>query len=462
MRRLVSLLLLLLLCLPVSPAQAQASGPIYIVQPGDTLTGIAAMFGTTVDALVELNNIADASLVYPGAELVIPGFEGVSGVLTTRQIEFGETLASLSLRNGVAQDTIVRLNRVTNPGRLYVGEPVIVPEGFTSAMALPLARLLSPSTGETTLEIAVRAGINPWTLRVLNDQADRLWVLPGAVLAVPGGSSPTSALPEPISAVEVSPRPAVQGRTTEVRLGLTDSAWAEGTLGEWRLHFQALDALNLVALQGIYTMAEPGLYDLELRLFASEGGEEIYAFSQPVLVADGGYLNDPPLTVPAQTIDPAVTQPENELIASIVGQWTPERMWQGTFQYPSPYTDCYPSRFGSRRSYNGSEYIYYHTGLDFCGSTTTPILAPARGRVAFAGPLTVRGNTTILDHGWGIFTGYLHQSQILVSVGDVVEAGQTIGMVGATGRVTGPHLHWDVYVGGIPVNPLEWTSTAFP
>jgi murein DD-endopeptidase MepM/ murein hydrolase activator NlpD len=74
----------------------------------------------------------------------------------------------------------------------------------------------------------------------------------------------------------------------------------------------------------------------------------------------------------------------------------------------------------------------------------------------------VRGNTTILDHGWGIFTGYLHQSQILVSVGDVVDVGQTIGMVGATGRVTGPHLHWDVYVGGIPVNPLEWTSTAFP
>ncbi|MCX6070747.1 MAG: LysM peptidoglycan-binding domain-containing protein, partial [Chloroflexi bacterium] len=176
MRRLVSLLLLVLLCLPVSPAQAQVSGPVYIVQPGDTLTGIAAMFGTTVDALVELNSIADASLVYPGAELVIPGFEGVSGVLATRPIEFGETLASLSLRNGVAQDTIVRLNRVTNPGRLYVGEPVIVPEGSTSAMALPLAELLSPSTGETTLEIAVRAGINPWTLRVLNDQADRLWV----------------------------------------------------------------------------------------------------------------------------------------------------------------------------------------------------------------------------------------------------------------------------------------------
>jgi murein DD-endopeptidase MepM/ murein hydrolase activator NlpD len=462
MRRLLRVVLLLVLVIPTVRAQAQVSGPIYIVQPGDTLTGIAAMFGTSVDALVELNSIADASLVYPGAELAIPGFEGVSGVLATRPIEFGETLASLSLRNGVAQDTIVRLNRVTNPGRLYVGEPVIVPESSDIPMALPQATLLAPAAGATLLETAVLSGANPWTLRLLNHQPDRMWIVPGAVLAVPGGASPTSALPEPVSTVEVTPQPAIQGRTVEVRLGLSGSAWAEGTLGEWTLHFNELDPLDLVALQGVYAMAEPGLYDLDLRLLASQGGELIYAFSQPVLVIDGGYLSDPPLTVPAETIDPAVTEPENQLIASIVDQFTAERMWEGTFQFPSPYTDCYPSRFGSRRSYNGSGYIYYHTGLDFCGSTTTPVLAPAPGRVVFVGPLTVRGNATIIDHGWGVFTGYLHQSQILVSVGDIVETGQTIGMVGATGRVTGPHLHWDVYVGGIPVNPLEWTSTAFP
>ena len=69
---------------------------------------------------------------------------------------------------------------------------------------------------------------------------------------------------------------------------------------------------------------------------------------------------------------------------------------------------------------------------------------------------------TFIDHGWGVFTGYLHQSELLVSEGDWVEVGDEIGLVGYTGRVTGPHLHWEVWVGGVPVNPLEWTSTAFP
>jgi murein DD-endopeptidase MepM/ murein hydrolase activator NlpD len=80
----------------------------------------------------------------------------------------------------------------------------------------------------------------------------------------------------------------------------------------------------------------------------------------------------------------------------------------------------------------------------------------------FAGPLTVRGNATYIDHGWGVYTGYAHQSEILVKPGDLVETGQTIGMVGATGRVTGPHLHWEIWVGGVPVQPLEWTERSMP
>jgi len=74
----------------------------------------------------------------------------------------------------------------------------------------------------------------------------------------------------------------------------------------------------------------------------------------------------------------------------------------------------------------------------------------------------VRGNTTIIDHGWGIFTAYLHQSELQVTVGDRVETGQIIGLVGGTGRVTGPHLHWEVWVGGVPVDPIEWAEGAFP
>ena len=68
----------------------------------------------------------------------------------------------------------------------------------------------------------------------------------------------------------------------------------------------------------------------------------------------------------------------------------------------------------------------------------------------------------MIDHGWGVYTGYLHQSEIMVKVGDHVEAGQVIGLVGGTGRVTGPHLHWEVWVGGVQVDPLEWLEKIFP
>jgi murein DD-endopeptidase MepM/ murein hydrolase activator NlpD len=126
------------------------------------------------------------------------------------------------------------------------------------------------------------------------------------------------------------------------------------------------------------------------------------------------------------------------------------------------FAECYASRFGSRRSYNGSEYSYYHTGLDYCGQVGDPIYAAAPGMVVFAGPLTVRGNATMIDHGMGVFTAYMHQSEILVNVGDRVEQGQIIGKVGNTGRVEGPHLHFEVLVGGVPVNPLDWLNQEYP
>ncbi len=118
--------------------------------------------------------------------------------------------------------------------------------------------------------------------------------------------------------------------------------------------------------------------------------------------------------------------------------------------------------FGNRRSYNDSPYDFFHTGLDFCGQVGQPIYAPANGVVVFSDFLTVRGNATVIDHGEGVFTGYLHQSEFLVQTGDRVEKGQLIGRVGSTGRVVGPHLHWEVIVGGVQVNPMDWLEQEFP
>ncbi len=448
--------------LPQRGARAQDSGPVYIVASGDTLTDIAGRFGVSVQDLIDANGITNPSLLQPGQPLRIPGFEGVSGVLTTEEVAYGETLASLSLRHGVAEDDLIRLNRLVSPARLYVGQALIVPQDEANPLRLEAAREVVVRDGETLLEAAVRHGVNPWLLLSVNRARDRLWLLPGAPLAIPGGSAPPFGLPEPAVSVQVTPVPAVQGRTLRVSVQASGAVTVGGRIGERSLHFHSLDEAEQVALQGIHAMAQPGLYDLELTLTDASDGTPFFAFSQPVQVVEGGYLFDPPLSVPAETIDPAVTAAEEELIASIVSGDSPERLWSGPFLFPSKNTEVFPSVFGSRRSYNDTGYRYYHSGLDFYGGTGTPILAPARGRVVYAGPLAVRGNTTIIDHGWGVFTGYLHQSEILVSVGDVVEPGQTIGLVGATGRVTGAHLHWEVWVGGVPVNPLEWTSTAYP
>jgi murein DD-endopeptidase MepM/ murein hydrolase activator NlpD len=215
-------------------------------------------------------------------------------------------------------------------------------------------------------------------------------------------------------------------------------------------------------LQGVHAMQGPGFFPVTIR--GELQGGEIFAYTQAMYVRDGDYLIDPVLKVSPETIDPAVTLPEDAQWQALTAPVTAQRHWQGKFLVPVPveFAECYPSRFGSRRSYNGSSYDYFHTGLDFCGNTSTEIYAPAAGTVVFAGPLTVRGNATIIDHGWGIYSGYLHQSEIFVKAGDIVEAGQRIGLVGATGRATGPHLHLEVWVGGVQVDPMDWLTITYP
>lgn len=461
MRRVPTIILIVFVLVLVNGPRvgAQEQGPTYIVQPGDSLFSIAIKFGTTVELLAAANNISDPSVIAPGLRLVIPGFEGVSGTLDLRTIEYGETLQSLSQRYGIPVDAIVRLNRVLNPDRLFIGQSAIlsIPEG-----EVPQERLMIADSRDTQIEFAAKNNLNPWALHNFEMPLERLWIVPGESIAISVESDVfTTGLPFPVQSVVVDPERAVQGRTVKVTVNLESEMEVSGSIVEKTLNFQGLQPLELIALQGIHALLEPGMYDLNLTFYTSEGAE-LFSFSQPLRIASGDYYFDPVIYVPAETMDPQNTEPENELIASIINEITDQKYWEGPFQFPSTVIDVYSSVFGSRRNYNDTGYTSYHTGMDFYGGTGTPITSPARGKVVFSGPLLVRGNVTIIDHGWGVFTAYLHQSEILVSVGDWVEAGDAIGLVGYTGRVTGPHLHWEVWVGGVPVNPLEWTSTAFP
>ena len=116
--------------------------------------------------------------------------------------------------------------------------------------------------------------------------------------------------------------------------------------------------------------------------------------------------------------------------------------------------DTSGTNFGERRVLNGQPRAP-HSGADLKASTGTPVHAANRGRVVLAKSLFFTGNTVILDHGVGIYSLYAHLSRIDVKDGDIVKNGQVVGLVGATGRVTAPHLHWGMRVQGARVNPFS-------
>lgn len=127
-------------------------------------------------------------------------------------------------------------------------------------------------------------------------------------------------------------------------------------------------------------------------------------------------------------------------------------LWTQPFAHPRP--SAVTSRFGTGRTFNGVV-TSRHLGVDFRGATGTPVFASNRGVVALLDTFYLGGRIAYVDHGAGVVTAYMHLSRFLVEVGDTVQRGQRIGLVGATGRVTGPHLHWAARYGSISVNPLD-------
>jgi len=130
---------------------------------------------------------------------------------------------------------------------------------------------------------------------------------------------------------------------------------------------------------------------------------------------------------------------------------TPQ-LWRQPFERPR--TSRVTSTFGSGRIFNG-RVGSSHGGVDFAGKVGEPVRAANRGVVALVDTFFLAGNVIYIDHGAGVVTGYFHLSETNVAPGDTVERGQTIGLVGQTGRVTGPHLHWSARYGSLTVDPLD-------
>ena len=467
-KRIISAIFFIIILFSVSPASAQtADGPVYIVQSGDTLSSIASRFNISLTDLMNANSIVDPNLLSAGQELVIPGLEGVSGVLQTEYVQYGDSFRSLSRRTQIAEPTLRKLNRLVSPTELYVGISLIVPQ---QEDATRLTARATPANGESLLELAVKGNTSPWVLADINQLGGTWDGLPGDVLFTTGSGTgtTTSGLPAVFKDAKVSPLPLKQGGTAVIRVNVPDGVTVSGGLVDHALHFFPGTDGSLVALQGVHALLEPGPHPLRLEATLPDGSQQ--SFEQMVLVIAPGYPDDPLLYVEADTIDPAVVGPEDQLIIDTVQPATPEKFWSGAFGTPaSAYAEStyFTSRYGSRRQYIGLEsdltYQGFHTGLDFGGGTGLAITAPAAGRVVLTAPnQIIRGNATLIDHGWGVYSGFWHQSEFKVQVGDMVEAGQVIGLVGDTGRSTGAHLHWELWVNGVQVDPLDWMQQEYP
>lgn len=166
----------------------------------------------------------------------------------------------------------------------------------------------------------------------------------------------------------------------------------------------------------------------------------------------------PRFTSPPASVQARIER-ERRLVSRTLDRRTPEWLLTDDVRWPRPSQVTSP--FGQRRVFNG-ELQSRHWGVDLRGRQGEPVRAAARGRAALVRDLYFAGRAVYLDHGRGVYTGYFHLSRAEVQEGDLVEPGQVIGQVGSSGRVTGPHLHWALYVNGIHVDARSLFSLEIP
>lgn len=169
------------------------------------------------------------------------------------------------------------------------------------------------------------------------------------------------------------------------------------------------------------------------------------------------------LTLPEHQVDldPAAArraEAEAAALGALYDTATPERLWQGRFTRPVG-SGGEGHGFGARRIINGKP-RRPHAGLDYSAPRGTPVVAANRGRVALVGDFFFPGRLVVLDHGLGLYTLYMHLDRVDVAEGAMVERGEALGAVGATGRATGPHLHFAAQVGRARVDPLSLLEVA--
>ena len=258
-----------------------------------------------------------------------------------------------------------------------------------------------------------------------------------------------------LAKVSWSPREVRQGDVLCVVV--KTKAKAISIQGDWAgtpIYFYEQKRRNFAGIVGVDLATPPGPHLLRVEVEDREGRSSEQTFE--VQVEAGGFevqrLTLPPEMVDLQGEALRRVLADNKRLMEIFNQVRPERLWH--FPFIKPVEGPMTSPFGLRRVINGQDRSP-HNGVDIGAALGTEVVACNAGFVVFAQELYLSGKTIIIDHGFGLYSMYFHLSEMRVAEGDQVEIGHCIGLVGATGRVTGPHLHWGVRLLKARVDPAS-------
>ncbi|MCS6772891.1 MAG: peptidoglycan DD-metalloendopeptidase family protein [Thermoflexales bacterium] len=380
-------------------------------------------------------------------------------------VQVGDTLHALSAETGYTIAALAEPNRVTNVHALLAGQPLRLPGPLLGRF-----RLHRVSAGDTLTLLAAQYGVSPKAIQKANALACRNCLIFGQLVRIPdeaaNGSAAHSTLPAPFISVQVLPALPKQGDVVAVQVKssvpLQDLA---GTLGERTLRFAEQRTpegglLGYIALSGIEVTQEPGVYPVALRAITAEGLASQVQGRIQVGARSYGFENLVVNQKLVPLLDPMLNVEERDSLAGLINGFTGTQYWTGPFVLP--IRGKILSYFGARRNFNRGMLYTYHTGVDFSASVGTPVRAAAPGKIVATDSFPIRGNTIVIDHGRGVYTTYCHLSRFNVEPGALVQAGDVIGYSGNTGRTLGPHLHWELAVGGVLVNPLVWVNHTLP
>jgi len=270
-----------------------------------------------------------------------------------------------------------------------------------------------------------------------------------------------TATPLPLTlSVEIDPLQPIQGGLLLIRASANQRAAFSVYFHGQSVPVASQGDDRCLALVGIDACEPAG--DHIIQIEASTPSGQLATVRTLVAVQEGKFTTEWITLSPDKLalLAPEIAQPEAQYLVDICSTFSTPKYWLGPFEVP--WSGRTNSPFGARRSYNGETPKSCHSGMDIDGEGGEPVRAANNAVVALAEELKVRGNAIVLDHGWGIFSGYWHLNEILVSPGQRVDKGEVIGYLGNTGLSTGAHLHWEIRVHNVFVDPIIFTHQELP